>query len=45
MEEQFNTKKISIEDLIDNTQHNNISFSYKIENNQQKYSHKQKCKP
>ena len=47
MSEQFNTRKLSTEDLINDFQYNshNREFSYSIENNQKKYSHTQKIKP
>jgi len=41
------TRKLTIEDLlgINNTKQNETSHKYEIENNQKKYSRKQKCKP
>jgi hypothetical protein len=47
MDEQFTTRKLTIGDLIDDGQpnNNNKGYSYKIENNQKKYSAHQKCKP
>lgn len=48
MFEQFNTRKLTMKDLVDSSQHNNNhskEYSYSIENNQKKYSHTQKVKP
>ncbi len=46
-EAKHNFKKLTIEDLIGDTKsnNNNQEYSYKIQNNQKKYSHTQKIKP
>lgn len=46
MEEQFTTRKLTISDLLNCNQINEKEqYSYKIVNNQKKYSHTQKVKP
>lgn len=46
MENQY-SRKLTIEDLVDikDSFKNERTFKYGTENNQKKYSHKQKCKP
>ena len=46
MDNQY-SRKLTIEDLLDMTdsKQNETSYKYGTENNQKKYSSKQKCKP
>lgn len=48
MTEQSSARKLTKKDLFDGSQHDNNhgkGFSYNIENNQKKYSYRQKVKP
>lgn len=51
MENKSNSRKLTMKDLVDDfdgdldNSSNNKNYSYKIENNQKKYSHTQKIKP
>ena len=46
MDNQSNSRKLTMEDLLLCNQNNdNQQYSYKIVNNQKKYSHTQKVKP
>ena len=46
MDNQSNSRKLTMEDLsLCNQNNDNQHYSYKIINNQKKYSHTQKIKP
>lgn len=45
MNEQYEARKLTLNDLVNIEQNTNQAHSYKIVNNQKKYSHTQKVKP